>query len=258
MMTNDELLDLFHARSGVICAVGAGGKKSTLYTLLSRHPGRVGLTATVFTKEFPAELGLVTLIDDEQNLLSRLADLPDARKIGFAAPSSKPGRYAGLNPALVSELHKRAGLDATFVKADGARMRWVKAPREGEPVIPADCTTVIALMSALALDNVLSEKIAHRIELITRITGLKPGDKIKTEHMARLMVSDAGLLKNTNGRTVVPVINMVDDTRCESLAREAAEIALGLTDRFDRVVLARMQRPGDPVVAVVERRPVEN
>jgi hypothetical protein len=66
-------------------------------------------------------------------------------------------------------------------------------------------------------------------------------------------VSDAGLLRGSAGRTVVPVINMVDDPPGEELAREAAEIALTETDRFDRVILATMRRKDQPVVAVVER-----
>ncbi len=58
-MTDDEILDLFQARRGVICAVGAGGKKSTLYNLVARHPGRVALTATVFTAHFPDAVPLM-------------------------------------------------------------------------------------------------------------------------------------------------------------------------------------------------------
>ena len=43
-----RLLDLLAARTGLVCAVGAGGKKSTLYRLAEAHrlagTGRVGLT----------------------------------------------------------------------------------------------------------------------------------------------------------------------------------------------------------------------
>jgi hypothetical protein len=68
-----------------------------------------------------------------------------------------------------------------------------------------------------------------------------------------LFGSPAGLLKSTEGRRVVPVINMVDDARLEAQAREAAAVALGLTDRFDRVVLLSLARSSDPLVAVVRR-----
>ena len=60
-------------------------------------------------------------------------------------------------------------------------------------------------------------------------------------------------MKGTEGRRVVPVINMVDDPGREAQAREAAEHALGLCSRLDRVVLVSLARAGDPVVAVVRR-----
>jgi probable selenium-dependent hydroxylase accessory protein YqeC len=252
-MTDDEVLDLFHARRGIICAVGAGGKKSTLYNLVARHSGRVALTATVFTAHFPARLGLTSVIAEEPALAAELAPLRDVDRLGFAAPSDKPGRYGGIAPELVSRLHADTAREATFVKADGARMRWMKAPREGEPVLPFDCGTVICVLSAMALGRPFSDEIAHRLEQITSITGLQVGDLVEPKHLAALLVSDAGLLRGSGGGTVVPVVNMVDDANREGLAREAAAIALAETDRFDKVILASMRREDQPVVAVIER-----
>jgi probable selenium-dependent hydroxylase accessory protein YqeC len=252
-MTNDELLDLFQARRGVICAVGAGGKKSTLYNLVGRHPGRVALTATVFVTHFPDHLGLTTVIAEESQLPARLASLTETDRIGFAAPSGKPGRYRGLGAELVSRLHADTGREATFVKADGARMRLIKAPKEGEPILPPDCSTLICVVSAQALGRPLSDEIAHRLEHLTAVTGLQVGAVVEPQHLARLLVSDAGLLKGSENCAVVPVINMVDDADKEGLAREAARMALAGTDRFDRVILASMRTAVQPVVAVVER-----
>lgn len=252
-MTDDEVLDLFQARSGVICAVGAGGKKSTLYNLVARHPGRVALTATVFMAHFPARLGLTSVIAEEPELPARLAPLCEVYRLGFAAPSDKPGRYKGIAPELVSRLHDDTAREATFVKADGARMRWMKAPREGEPVLPAECGTLICVLSVKALGRPLSDEIAHRLEQISTVTGLQTGEVVEPKHLAGLLVSDAGLLRGSAGRAVVPVINMVDDAHHEGLAREAAEIALAETDRFDRVILASMRNKDQPVVAVIER-----
>ena len=252
-MTDDEILDLFQARRGVICAVGAGGKKSTLYNLVARHPGRVALTATVFTAHFPERLGLTTVLAEESELPARVKEHAELDRIGFAAPSGKPGRYRGIAPELVSRLHADTRREATFVKADGARMRFIKAPRDGEPVLPPDCSTLICIVSARALGEPLSDEIGHRLEHLGAATGLRPGMVIEPQHVARLMVSDAGLLRSSAGRAVVPVINMVDDADKEGLAREAARIALTETDRFDRVVLASMRTTEQPVVAVVER-----
>ena len=60
-------------------------------------------------------------------------------------------------------------------------------------------------------------------------------------------------MKSTEGRRVVPVINMVDDALREAQAREAAAVALDLCERIDRVVLVSLARTGDPVVGVVRR-----
>ena len=57
-----ELIDLLEARDGVVCATGAGGKKSVLYQLIREHPGRVALTATVPITGLPADLALEEIV----------------------------------------------------------------------------------------------------------------------------------------------------------------------------------------------------
>lgn len=77
------------------------------------------------------------------------------------------------------------------------------------------------------------------------------GEVIRPLHLARLLTSEQGALKNTAHARVVPVINMVDDARCEALAREAAAQALALTRRLDSVLLTAMKRE-HPVVAIMQ------
>jgi hypothetical protein len=60
-------------------------------------------------------------------------------------------------------------------------------------------------------------------------------------------------MKATEGLSVVPLINMVDDAGREKLARAAAEIALESCSRIERVVLACLARAENPLVAVIER-----
>lgn len=252
-MNTDKLLDLFHAHSGIICAIGAGGKKTILYHLLRNHPGRTALAATVFTRTFPDSLGLTPIIADEHLLPDQLSLHAEDAKLGLAAPSEKPGRHAGLPPALISRIHRERGFDATFVKADGARTRLIKAPKADEPVLPEDCATVICVLSARAIGQPLSERIGHRVEHISRVAGLASGEFVAPVHLARLFCSEHGLLHGIAQRTLVPVINMVDDPEREGLARKAAELALKMTERFDRILLTCMQNPSKPIVAVVER-----
>jgi probable selenium-dependent hydroxylase accessory protein YqeC len=98
----------------------------------------------------------------------------------------------------------------------------------------------------------LTDEIAHRVDQISKVTGLKEGEIIKPIHVARLLSSSEGSLKNTGTAKVIPLINMVDDGELEKLAREAAKLALQMTNKFDIVVLASMKKD-QPIVDVITR-----
>jgi probable selenium-dependent hydroxylase accessory protein YqeC len=253
MNSRDSLLDLLDARSGVVCAVGAGGKKSLLKHLATSHPGRVAITATVFTTYFQENLGFAVAIDDDTRLPAVVANLDPARSVAYACPGDKPGRRAGASAATVERIHRECGFAATYVKADGARMRLIKAPADDEPALPACCTTVLPILSALAIGEPLTARVAHRVERVERVAGLRENETILPQHLGRLLASPDGLMKSTEGLRVVPVINMVDDALRATQAREAAAAALDLCDRIDRVVLVSLARTGDPIVGVVRR-----
>jgi probable selenium-dependent hydroxylase accessory protein YqeC len=247
------VIDLLEARSGVVCAVGAGGKKSLLKHLALQHPGRVAITATVFITEFLEHMDFDVAIEADAVLPAAVARLDRARNVAYACPCDKPGRRAGASPATIERIHREGGFAATYVKADGARMRHVKAPAVDEPALPDCATTVLPIVSALALGEPLSERVAHRVERIEAVAGLSENEIIRPVHLGRILASPLGSMKLTEGRKVVPVINMVDDAEREAGAREAAEVALSLSDRFDRVALLCLARSANPVVAVVRR-----
>ena len=248
-----SLLDLLEARAGIVCAVGAGGKKSVLQQLAAQHPGRVALTATVTTTQFPEHRGFAVAIDDSERLPARVAALDTGSSVAYACPSDKPGRHAGVAGPVIDRIHREQGFAATYVKADGARMRWIKAPAEDEPVLPPGCSTIVAVVSARAIGAPLDARVAHRIEFLQRVIGLREGALIGPAHVGRLIASPEGLRKCASGRRFVPLINMVDDPERAALAREAAETALGLDSAIERVVLACLNRADDPVVDVVRR-----
>jgi len=248
-----DLLDLLGARSGIVCAVGAGGKKSLLRCLAAAHPGRVALTATVSITHVPDESGFAVAVASDADLPDAVARLGPAARVAYACPGEKADRWAGASPATIERIHREGGFAATCVKADGARMRWAKAPAEDEPALPDCCTTVLPVVSALAIGEPLSSRVAHRVERIAQLLGLCEGEIITPAHLGRLIASPLGMMKRTESRQVVPVINMVDDARREAGAREAAEVALAATPRIDHVVLTCLARGEAPLVAVVRR-----
>ncbi|NLO78769.1 MAG: putative selenium-dependent hydroxylase accessory protein YqeC [Xanthomonadaceae bacterium] len=240
---SDVLLQALGAESGILCAVGAGGKKTVLYRLFAAHPGRVGLTATAFMTVFPDELAAARLVAPEAELEARVPALP-ARRIAYAQPSEKPGRMAGLVPERVATIHARGGFDLTLVKADGARMRRIKCPAEHEPSLPPSTSTTLLILSALALGKPLSDKIAHRPERVAAVTGRALGEPITPADLAAIYSHPQGLLQGTAGSRVIPVLNMVDTAELEQAGREVARLTLAASPRFDRFVLPSLRRPG--------------
>ena len=243
------LAGLFAAEQGIVCAVGAGGKKSTLYRIAAGHPGRIAITASVTTLPPPEKFRDQEIVAPADRLLSVVAQA-SGRCVFYGLPSDKPGRRGGVPPQVIAAIHEAGGFDATLVKADGARMRLIKAPGANEPQFPPGTTTVIPVVSARAIGAALNEKIAHRIELVAAVTGAAIGETLTADHVGRLLASPDGALKGVGDAAVVPVINMADNAELAGAAREAARAALSQTRRFERVVLACMTAE-DPIVEVV-------
>lgn len=252
--TARTLVDALGAPSGIVAAVGAGGKKSTLYRLLEAHrvlgTRRVLLTSTVQIAASPRAQDVETLIVDgnAEALIAQTGDRPGAWLI--AGPTGKPDRLSGLPAALIPDMHKQGAFDVSLVKADGARMRMIKGSRVDEPALPDGVTTILPIVSARVFGRPLTEKLAHRPERLCEIIDADIGTELTPDHVARLLASPKGALRRTGDTQVVPLINMVDDPERLILAREAAGKALALTDRFERVVLTAMTSRS-PLVEVV-------
>ncbi|MGH6915925.1 MAG: selenium cofactor biosynthesis protein YqeC [Geminicoccales bacterium] len=249
------LLDVLAARRGMVCAVGAGGKKSTLYRLAEAHLAtgspRIGITATVLFAARSGSLIGTPLVG--QDLARQLPQaLAERRLVAYAESWAKPGRLGGVAPERVAALHEGCRFTATLIKADGARMRLIKAPAGDEPVLPPGSATVLPLVSARALGRPLDDATAHRAVRVARVTGAAPGEALAPIHLARLLTSEAGALQRTGDATVVPIINMVESPAARVAAREVARQALAMTRRFDRVALCAMTA-ADPLVEIVGR-----
>ena len=246
-----DLFEVLGARSGVVCFVGAGGKKTTLYRLAAEHPGRVGVTATVHIPYFPAGRGFHEVVEEGDGLIAAVSEAArQGRRVAFACPSDKRARWSGVPPATLAGIQQAARFDLLLVKADGARSRLIKASDPDEPQLPSITDTLVAIVSARAIGEPLDERVAHRVDRVAKACGLRVGDKLAPEHVARVLAETCELGGRDPRTRVVPVINMVDDSLRERLARETASHLLRRSNRFESVVLTCMTGP-DPVVAVV-------
>src|SRR5699024_3961306 len=119
------------------------------------------------------------------------------------------------------------------VKADGARMRRIKCPAPHEPSLPPGSDTVLLVLSALALGRPLNDKVAHRPERVSAVTGRPLEDAIRAEDLAAIYSHPQGLLQGTEGCRVIPILNMVDSPELEQAGLEIARLTLAACPRFD-------------------------
>ncbi|MBZ6496361.1 selenium cofactor biosynthesis protein YqeC [Natrinema longum] len=248
-----DVFEALGAESGVVAVVGAGGKKTTLYTLAERTRGdsahRAVVTATVRIPIFDRHVETVVVTDDPVTALERT----DAWPVGVVPEREREDRYVGYDPAIVDDLAAADAADLVLVKADGARTREFKAPGDDEPQLPQRVDTVIPIASVHAVGKPLSAESVHRPERVAAITGLELGDPVRPEDVSRVLTSDRGGLNGVpDGATVVPLLNKVDDPDRRAIAEEIATGVLERAPRVPRVVLARMIAD-EPVVDVLER-----
>lgn len=241
----EAFIDALEARRGIVAVVGAGGKKSTLHKLIEAHRAigtkRIALTTTVRMAPPATSLQLLTIVSDANKMLPEVRSTRSSEAAALiAASSDASGRLSGVPSDLVQHIHTEGEFDVTLVKADGARMRLIKAPNDDEPLVPAGTKTILPIVSAKAFGKPISARIAHRPEKLLAVIDDVMGTKLQPHHVARLLSSDKGALQRAGQACVVPIINMVDKPELLDLARRAARTTLTATDRYERIVLASM------------------
>src|SRR6516164_7049048 len=170
-----DLIDL--PANPLIAIIGAGGKTTTMYTLaneLAQQGKRVITTTTtqIFYPE-PGETDTLIVASKTDALLKKIdGALQQYHRVTVARAVLRTEKLAGLQPEQPYELLVKSGADVVIVEADGARHRMIKAPAEHEPVIPLQTNVALLLMSAEAMNQPLSEMIAHRPEMVAKVTGI--------------------------------------------------------------------------------------
>ncbi len=226
------LSELLPLRPGMVVAlVGAGGKTTTMFRLaaeLAVQGKRVITTTTthIFLPDV-AQTEALVLAPTRPLLLEKASTALAAHThITIATEPTPEGKLRGLPAEWVTDLRTLPGVEAILVEADGAKGRMIKAPAAHEPVIPASADLVLLLTSMAALGQSLSETLVHRIEQVTAVTGLAPGETITPHALATLAISDHGLLKNIPPAAgAILVLTHTDQQRLQE-AQTVAKLAL--------------------------------
>jgi len=240
-----DLIDL--PTGSLIAIVGAGGKTATMYTLaseLAQRGKRVITTTTtqIFYPE-PGETDTLIVASETDALLKKIdAALQQYHRVTVAGNVLRTEKLAGLQPEQPYELLVKSCADVVIVEADGARHRMIKAPAEHEPVIPLKTNVALLLMSAEAINQSLSDRIAHRPELVAKVTGIHMGDVLSPAVIARLITSEQGALKHIPKTAAVYLLI----THASMAQKAAIHELLSLLRCSSRVVdVLSSEKPGE-------------
>ena len=220
---------LCHQPSGVLSLVGGGGKTSIMFHLARQlaAAGKKVLTTTTTKIFYPtAEQNERILVNtDPESILRKLSSHNFSGHITAASELLADGsKLKGFSSEEISIFEKSDLFDWILVEADGSARRPLKAPAEHEPVIPVNCTVLVAVAGLEVLGRPLSEEVVFRSNLAGVLMGISEGEAITESALVNLFNHPLGAFKGApdQARRFI-FLNKADDSkRREGAARIAA------------------------------------
>lgn len=229
----------------VISLVGAGGKTTLLYALgrelSALRCGTILTTTTKILEPVPSPFFL-QFLSPELRVVKKWVTkhLHHHQCLLLARKRLPDGKLEGICPEWVEELFLMGGVSNIVNEADGAAGRPLKAPREGEPVIPDNTTLLVPVMGIDGMGRPLNEETVFRSAIASRLLNVPMGSMVTKETVARLMME---LIKQgPAGTRVIPLINKVDLPGSREKAEKLSCHILSLNQPgIRRVVLGQLQ-----------------
>ena len=238
-MTLEEAFSL--REKEVISLIGGGGKTTLMFALgkeLSLRRKGILLTTTtkIWDPEPSDEFGLFWSARLERVKEWVKENLDRYRYLLVAQDKLDSGKLKGISPNWIPELFSILGVSHIIIEADGAAGRPLKAPREREPVLPAETTLLIPMVGIDVLGKPLREDFVFRSRIAMEIVKEKEGVEVREEMIGRLLA--ASLRNKPREARVIPFINKIDLPdgleKGRSLARSLLE---SISPEIERVVL---------------------
>lgn len=233
-----------------LALVGSGGKTTALFLLAHELPSPVWVTATTHLAVSQARQGDQHWIVTDADAL-RVEKLYSGINV-FTGPVGADQRTAGLEGEPLEKLHRLADANAIplLVEADGSKQKPLKAPAVHEPPIPSWVKTVGVCVGLSGVGQPLTDATVHRAQIFSELTGLKPGEAVTIDGLAKYLCHPQGGLKNISaGARRVALLNQADTPDLQAAGRRLAELIL---PSYDGVLIANLAAsPG--ILAAVER-----
>lgn len=230
----------------VISLAGGGGKTTLMFSwgreLANRRRGVI-LTTTTKIREPEPSPDYVSLVSSDFTRMQEwiVKNLPKHPCLLLAQSSLPAGKWEGLPAGWIEEIMKIPAVTCILVEADGAKGYSLKAPREGEPVVPSNTTLLVPVVGIDALGCPLDENHVFRWRLAMEILQKPEGAILDEEMIARIL---AATLKERPERTrVIPFVNKIDSPNDLERGRKLGRALFQIPGQeIRRVVLGQAQK----------------
>ncbi|MBM4278658.1 MAG: putative selenium-dependent hydroxylase accessory protein YqeC [Deltaproteobacteria bacterium] len=240
----------------MISLTGAGGKTTLMFRLAGELflQGKKVITTTTTKILEPSKNETSHLfVSRDEERIKEFVDrhIDEYGHITLAGEKLDSGKLKGLSSSLLNILWNLCEIDAMIIEADGAAGRPVKAPREGEPIIPSNTTLVAAVLGLEGVGKELNDRNVFQAERVSKLTGIPEGEKMTEEGMALLMTHPEGLFKGApNSSRLVTFLNKADISNGLNKGRRIAHLIFEKShSRIERVISGQLKN--EPPIAEV-------
>lgn len=193
-------------RPGIIALVGAGGKTTVLSKLVEygRLIGQPTMVTTT-TKLYESQVAQYTPYYG-QDINAADAHCVKAVQSGKCAAwfqAIEGTKVTAVLPQHIDDMAKLHPQWQIIVEADGAREKWLKAPKSYEPVIPSLTRTTMGLVNLQMLGMPLDENHVHNLDGVTQLVHEMKGTIVTSSILAQLVVHPNGLFQYSCGERML-------------------------------------------------------
>lgn len=193
-------------KPGITAIVGAGGKSTVLrklveYGRLSGMPTVVTTTTKLYKTQVADWNPYIgeDFNDAEAHCMQAICQ----GRCGAWFSHEEGTKVTALSTRQIDDLHRVHPDWHIVVEADGAKEKWLKAPKETEPVIPWFTNMTIGVLNLQVLGMAISEEHIHNLELVQELLDRPVGAIITPGMVAKLVTHPRGFFQYSRGERVL-------------------------------------------------------
>lgn len=211
----------------IISIVGAGGKTSLMFFLAKKLSKGFKVLVTTTTKIYIPEITEYDYIATDKNSIQRYMKMEHNGVYVFGKTISKENKIIGLDFKILNKL--RDYFDYILIEADGAKQKPLKGWCNFEPVICDATDMTIGVIDIKVIGMKAIPKNIFRLDEFVKLSDIKKGEKIKVDHLVKMISHPKGLFKNAIGNKVVyinKVENTIDRKNCDNLVQKLQKVTI--------------------------------